>query len=106
MCEGCPLTWVSNAIERLHREDDGEFPCGLADQQTVGCIQASSNILQGSRIDAATPGEVAGIIGRDLAQEQIIRVVLKVIPETDGPRSDEKAAETQMAQGSNTSVMK
>ena len=60
------------------------------------CAQASSNILQGCRIDAAMFGQVAGITRCHLAQEQIIRLVLKMISETDSPRSDEKACETEM----------
>jgi hypothetical protein len=62
----------------------------------VGGAQAAANIVQGRRIDEATFGQVAGIIRRHLAQEQIIRSVLKMISEADSPRSHEKACETEM----------
>jgi hypothetical protein len=94
--EGQSFICHLSAVERLDSKDDRISPSGPANEQTVVCAQASSNTSQGCHIDATTFGQMADIIRRQLAQEEIIRFVLKMASETGDRRGDEEACETKM----------
>jgi hypothetical protein len=94
---GWSLTCHLSAVERLDSKDDRISPRGPANEQTVVRAQASSDTAQGCHIDSTTFGQVADIVRRQLAQEQIIRCVLKMVSETGDHRGDKEACETKMA---------
>src|SRR4029434_8907690 len=93
--EGQSFTCHLSAVTRLDNKNDRISPCGPANEQTVVRAQASSETSQGCHIDSTTFGQMADIVRRQLAQEQIIRFVLEMVSETGDHRGDEEACDTK-----------